>query len=318
MSRPLLRFALALLLAGGCVSLRPFAEIVATVPADEWVEVDGRRAHVVIRGSGFPLLLLHGFGASTLLWEEVTPGLARHRQTVAIDLHGFGWTERPRQTEAYTLAGQERLVLAVADRLGFAEFDLAGHSYGGAIALFLAARHPERVRSLLLVDNALPSYGVLRRSWLYASRGVSRLFVRTLGLRKGRIERGLRASYADESKVTDAQIRAYLDRLRVEGVEDAFYGLSAPIDSPPDEVDLTTIRQPTLVVWGAEDRLITPEEARRDAKKLPDSCFVELPSCGHMPMAECPAEFLAAVEPFFALSRLPCEPSSAGRASNGR
>jgi pimeloyl-ACP methyl ester carboxylesterase len=285
-------------LAAGCVSLRPYAEVVARLPAESLVEVGGTSVHVEIRGDGFPLLLLHGFGASTLLWEPVLPELAHHRRVVAIDLHGFGWTERPKEPAAYTLEGQARMILAVADRLGFERFDLAGHSYGGAIALYLTARHPERVRSLVLVDNAMPRYAAERRSEKYGSRTLARLYVRTLGLRKARVRRGLEESFADDRKVTRELVRAYQERLRVEGVEDAFYGLTAPNGEAPVELDLATISLPTLVVWGEEDTLIRADDARRSATQLPRGRFVGLPSCGHVPTAECPEAFVAAVTPF--------------------
>lgn len=295
------RLALALaaaLPAAGCVSLRPYAEIVAALPPERLLEVDGRKVHVEALGDGFPLLLLHGFGASTYLWQPVLPALARERRAVAIDLHGFGWTERPAEPAAYTLDGQARLVLGVADELGYDRFDLAGHSYGGAIALYLAARHPERVRALVLVDNAMPSYAALRREPRYGNRALSRLYVRTVGLRPKRVRAGLVESYADDSKVTDELVAAYLDRLRVEGVEDAFYGLTAPNGEPVVELDLATVAQPALVVWGEEDTLISAAAARASSAKLPRGRFVALPGCGHLPTSECPESFLAALVPF--------------------
>ncbi len=288
----------AALLTSGCVTLRPYAEVAAALPPASLLTIDGTRVHVDARGAGFPLLLLHGFGASTLLWEPVLPELARSRRAVAIDLHGFGWTERPQEPAAYTLEGQERMVLGVADQLGFDRFDLAGHSYGGAIALFIASRHPERVRSLVLVDNAMPEYAALRRAKKYGNRGLARIFVRTVGLRTARVRYGLEESYADDRKVTDELVRNYLVRLRVEGVEDAFYGLTAPNGEPPVELDLATIRQPTLVVWGEDDELIRASDARASAARLPNGRFVALEGCGHLPTSECPDEFVAAVMPF--------------------
>jgi pimeloyl-ACP methyl ester carboxylesterase len=292
--------ALAGLASGGCLTMRPYAEVAAALPPASLVAVDGRSVHVVDRGAGEPLVLLHGFGASTRIWEPVIPELAKTRRVVAIDLNGFGWTERPHERAAYTLAGQERLVLGVADALGLDRFDLAGHSYGGAISIFLAARHPERVRSLVLVDSALPAYGTLRRRKRFANRTLAGLYVRTIGLTARRVRAGLEESYADDSKVTDELVGAYLERLRVEGVEDAFYGLTAPTGTPPDEVDLAALAPPVLLVWGGEDEVISAAAGREVAAKLRDAAFAELPACGHSPQEECPREFVAAVEPFLA------------------
>jgi pimeloyl-ACP methyl ester carboxylesterase len=278
--------------------MRPYAEVAAGLPPENLVEVLGRQVHVVDRGAGDPLVLLHGFGASTVIWDAVIPELARSRRVVAIDLNGFGWTERPRDPEAYTLAGQERLVLGVADALELDRFDLAGHSYGGAISIFLASRHPDRVRSLVLVDSAMPAYGTLRRRDRFANRRLAGIYVRTVGLTRRRVRSGLKAAYADDSKVTPALIDAYLERLRIEGVEDAFYGLTAPTGAPPDQVDLATLAMPALLVWGSEDELTPAADGRAAASRMPDATFVELPECGHSPMEECPAAFVAAVEPF--------------------
>lgn len=278
--------------------MRPYAEVAATLPAESLFVVGGLRVHVVDRGAGEPLLLLHGFGASTLIWDAVMPELARSRRVIAIDLNGFGWTERPRDPAAYTLAGQERLVLGVADALGIDRFDLAGHSYGGAISIFLASRHPQRVRSLVLVDSAMPAYGTLRRRDRFAKRGLTGIYVRTIGLTRRKVRAGLRASYANDAKVTPSLVEAYLERLRVEGVEDAFYGLTAPTGAPPDRVDLATLALPALLVWGAEDELTPAADGRAAAATMPDATFVELPDCGHSPMEECPADFVEAVEPF--------------------
>ena len=292
--------AVAALAASGCIALRPYADVAAALPAEQLVEVDGRRVHVEIGGDGSPLLLLHGFGGSTFSWRRVSEGLAGLRRVVAIDLNGFGWTERPHDPEAYTLAGQERLVLGVADRLGLPRFDLAGHSYGGGLALFLAARHPERVRSLILVDAAMPAYGTLRRSELFANRAVARFWAKSFALTRRRVRSGLRESYADDAKVDAGLVRAYLERLRVEGAGDAFYGLSRPTGAAPDQVDLAAIRQPTLLVWGGADALIAAAVGRKSAGVIPSAQFVEIPGCGHIPMEECPEAFLAAVEPFLA------------------
>jgi len=288
------------LVTSGCVTLRPYDQAVRAVPAGDLLEVDGRRIHVQAAGEGFPLILLHGFGGSTLMWDAVAPRLAAERRVLAIDLNGFGFTERPASPAAYTIAGQAALVLAVADRLGIARFDVGGHSYGGGIALYLAAHYPQRVRTLVLVDNTLPAYGVLRRQRLFANRTLVRIFVHSVALSDRRVRSGLEAAYADDRRVTPELVRAYADRLRVEGAVNAFYGLVAPNGQAPDSVDLAKIAQPALVVWGSRDTLIPEEEGRRHAAEMPDARFLSLAGCGHNPMEECPAAFLDGVEPFLA------------------
>jgi len=278
--------------------MRPYAEAVRELPAGRLIDIDGQRVSVERAGSGEPLVLLHGFGESTLAFAQVLPELARHFAVVAIDLNGFGYTERPRDRASYTLAGQERLVLGVLDRLDLPRVRLAGHSYGGGLALYLAARHPERIDRLLLIDNAMPLYASTRRSPLLRWRWLARIAAHTYALSDRRIAAGLEEAYFDDSRVTKALVREYADRLRIEGATDALYGLVGPSREPPFRIDLATIRTPTLVVWGAEDRLIEVAGAEARSKLLPDARFVVLPACGHTPMEECPQAFLDRALPF--------------------
>ncbi len=298
-SRALSSLLLTLILpAAGCVTLQPYAQAAGTLPAGRLLEIDGQRVSVEQAGQGPPLVLLHGFGESTISYSAVLPELAQRFAVVAIDLNGFGYTERPRDRASYTLAGQERLVLAVLDRLNLDRVRLAGHSYGGGLALFLAARHPQRIERLLLIDNTLPLYASQRRSLLFRWRWVARMAAHTFALTDRVIEKGLKAAYFDDAKVTPMLVREYADRLRIEGASDAFFGLVGPSPEPPYRIDLTKVEIPTLVVWGAEDRLIEAKAAEKSSSELPNSSFVVLPACGHTPMEECPEAFLAAALPF--------------------
>jgi pimeloyl-ACP methyl ester carboxylesterase len=124
------------------------------------------------------------------------------------------------------------------------------------------------------------------------------------------IEAGLERAYFDDSRVTPELVRSYAERLRIEGVTDAFHGLVGPSSEPPFRIDLAAIRTPALVVWGAEDELIEAEAARKRSSELPNSRFVSLPACGHTPMEECPEAFLAAALPFLVAE--PTADASAG------
>ncbi|HVR11187.1 MAG TPA: alpha/beta hydrolase [Thermoanaerobaculia bacterium] len=294
----------AALLLTACAALRPFAEVRREQPDNRFVEVDGRQVYVEQQGAGDPVVLLHGFGESSYTWRRVMPELARSFRVVAPDLNGFGWTERPHDPQSYTPLGQERLVLGVLAALGIGRAQFVGHSYGGSLTLFLASRHPELVRAMVLVDSAAPTYAEDRRSRLAALRPLDQLFVR-LALRPRRIRGSLLASVYDPAVVTPALVRAYLDRLRVEGEVDAYYGLTAPLPRPAagaaaagGGVKLERIAVPALVVWGAEDRLIRVEAGRRAAGKLPAGEFVTIPRAGHLPMEERPAELLGLMVPF--------------------
>ncbi len=282
----------------GCVSLRPFAEVRREQPAERFVEVDGRQVYVEQQGAGEVVVLLHGFGASSYSWRKVMPELAKSFRVVAPDLNGFGWTERPHDPVSYTREGQERLVLGVLGALGVTRAQFVGHSYGGSLTLFLASRHPDLVRSMVLIDSAAPTYSDDRRSRVAAIRPLDSLFVR-LALTPRHVRGSLLESVYDPALVTPELVRAYLERLRVHGEDDAYYGLTARLGPPAaGGVELERLTLPALVVWGAEDRLIRVEAGRLAARRLPAGEFLTIPRCGHLPMEERPVELLGVMAPF--------------------
>jgi pimeloyl-ACP methyl ester carboxylesterase len=298
------RITLIILLTGvvivalaGCVSLRPFAEVRRQLPADAFVSVGGQLVHVEQAGRGEPVVLVHGFGASTYSWRKVIPAIAESHRVVAIDLNGFGYTQRPPARAAYTREAQAQLVLGTLDALSIDRAHVVGHSYGGGITLYLAFQHPERFRTMVLVDSSAPTYPNDRRSRAAAFRPLDNLLVRLFFLRPGTVRRSLLHSFRDGSLITPELVQAYLDRLAIEGATGAFYGLTAPAPAGAT-VELDRIAVPTLVVWGAHDTLVAPELGRRAAARLPHAEFVLLDQSGHLPMEEEPEAFLRALLPF--------------------
>jgi pimeloyl-ACP methyl ester carboxylesterase len=309
-----------------CVTLRPFAEVRREQPPTRYMEIDGHQVYVEQQGSGDAVVLLHGFGASSYSWRRLVPELAKSFRVVAPDLFGFGWTERPRDTASYTREGQVRMVLGVLRALGIRRAQFVGHSYGGALALYLASRHPEIVSSLVLVDSAAPTYPEDRRTRLANLRLLNRLSLQ-LALRPFRIRRSLLGSIHDKSQVTPELVRAYIDRLRVEGELDAYYGLTARL--PPaaqrgagssgrdgagssgrdgagpakGDIDLRTIAVPALVVWGSDDRIVALSDGSKAARRLPRGEFAVIPDAGHMPMEDRPEELLKLLLPFLSAHR---------------
>ncbi len=276
--------------------MRPYSEIRRTVPENQFLRLGDQLVHVEQRGQGDPLILLHGFGGSTYAWRKVIPALAESYRVIAIDLNGFGYTQRPSSFESYTREGQESLVLGVMDELGIEKANFMGHSYGGGMTLFLASRHPERFLSMVLVDSSAPTYPNDRRRKLASVKPLAWLGLRFL-LRPSSIQRSLTASFYDPSLVTPELVQEYYDRLRVEGVMDAFVGLTAQVKTPQPAVKLEEIKLPTLVVWGKDDTLVSVEAGTWAATQL-QAELVVLDKTGHVPMEERPDELLAAVLPF--------------------
>jgi pimeloyl-ACP methyl ester carboxylesterase len=289
----------AVLVLSACVSVEPLEQARSDF-SEQLIRTDGHLVYAAQSGHGDPVVLIHGFGASSYSWRKVAPELAERHRVVAIDLYGFGWTDRPQDRQHYSRDGQVGLVLGVMDALGIEAAHIVGHSYGGAVSMALAADHPERVRSMVLVDSAAVDYPVNRKRWFAPIRLFDWIYVRGLALRTGVARRAFEHAYYDDSQVTDELIEAYLERLRVEGVAGAYRALSWPLPASqrPREIHYQELAVPTLVLWGAQDRIVSAEVGRYHAGLLPDCRFVAIEGVGHSPMEEKPAEFLKEVIAF--------------------
>jgi pimeloyl-ACP methyl ester carboxylesterase len=216
-------------------------------------------------GYGPPLLLLHGLASSPRSWARTLPSVERHRRVLLGDLFDDG-------DAFFSLAGSaEKLAaaLATADEPA----DLVGHSLGGLVALHLAARRPELVARLVLVDvPALPHPGRPGARALAVAGSAARTDLSSIGLVLGSV---LRRSPVRLLSAARATMRA-----NVEPELDAVGGL------------------PTLLVWGERDTIVPLQVGEALARRLPSARLVVIPGAGHQPMWEAPDAFNRALEEF--------------------
>jgi len=292
--------ASVLLSAAGCMPWESYDSVLARVPAGEFVDIEGQSVHIERAGAGETVLLLHGFGGSTFEWRKIMPGLAGSFDVLAVDLNGFGYTERPVAAEAYSPAGQLELVIRLLDRLGIQQVHVVGHSYGAGVALHLAARHPQRVRSLVIVDGVqeLAQFGGLRVPAVL--KPAARWYLGNVVLTTRNIRGALRDAVYDKTVVTADMVEGYLTRLRVEGFDLAFDGFLAPVADPLPLLELPEIEHPALLIWGEHDTVFDVSLAVEMADALPYAQLVRLQRSGHLPMEEEPEAFLRAVRTFLA------------------
>ncbi|HKA86555.1 MAG TPA: alpha/beta fold hydrolase, partial [Haliangiales bacterium] len=118
-----------------------------------FLSIGGNRVFYHRRGRGRPLVLVHGWMVSHWAWRHVIPSLAGDYDVVAIDLPGFGESDRPSPSEyRYDAPAFAETLIGVLDSLAIERATLVGHSMGGGVALYAAARRPERVERLVLID----------------------------------------------------------------------------------------------------------------------------------------------------------------------
>jgi pimeloyl-ACP methyl ester carboxylesterase len=242
------------------------------------------------------VLMLHGFGASLHTWEPWVEEWKGPLRLIRVDLPGHGLSGADPSGD-YTDARSLRLLLGLLDGLGLQQVDVVGHSMGGRIAWTLAARHPERVRRLVLVaPDGFASPPVFEYGKVPEVPAVLQLM--RVVLPRAVLKMNLAPAYADPSALTDERVDRYHDLLRAPGARQAMLDRmrQTVLDDPVPR--LRSIRAPTLLVWGEEDRMIPLTNAQDYVQALPASRLLRLPGVGHLPHEEAPERAGPAVKAF--------------------
>jgi pimeloyl-ACP methyl ester carboxylesterase len=258
-------------------------------PAGQFLEIDGVRLHYVERGSGAPLVLLHGNGS--MIQDFESSGLidlaARNYRVIVFDRPGFGHSDRPRNV-VWTPAAQAELINSALQRLGVSHAIVLGHSWGASVAVALALKHPKLVQGLVLASGyyyptlrpdvvalsapAVPLVGdilghtlsplISRAMWplmmakIFGPRSVPKKF----------------EGFPKEMALRPSQIRASAAESALM-IPDAFYFRD----------EYVNLKMPVVIVAGDEDRLIDIDaQSKRLHHDVPQSTFHRIRGSGHM------------------------------------
>ncbi len=280
-----------------------FDEHRASIPNAEYshfADIDSVRIHYQEKGTGTPLLLLHGFTSSTYSWKDVFEPLSQTFRVIAVDLKGFGFSGKP--DGDYSRRAQAALIAHLLDYFKIEKAWLCGNSMGGEIALNVALINPQRVAGLILIDSGgvkVSGSGSLAPGYLLIPV-VGRVLT-ALSLTSDKLVRqGLEKSFFDRAKVTDERVANYYRPLQTRAGQLAALRARTQAADFPIEQDLSQINVPTLIIWGAQDALIPLEAGIKMSKLIKNSKLVILDSCGHLPQEEMPARVVDEVRPFIA------------------
>lgn len=257
------------------------------------VMVDGQRIAYLDAGSGPPVILLHGFGGALWQWEYQQAALSASHRVITLDLLGAGWSDKP--DIEYTPDQILESFRGFMDAVGVQRASLVGNSMGAGVAMGMALTYPERVDRLVLIaglpdrvrekvtsplikralESRVPVWLAALGNWV-AGRSLTRAVLREM--------------VHDERLLTPAVIeRSYRNRKRA-GLVGPLLAMagSLPLWEEGFAKRLGDIRHPTLILWGAEDKVFPPQVGKEMHATMPASSFMLIPESGHIPQWERP------------------------------
>lgn len=246
------------------------------------VAVNGVKLYYEVRGSGAPVLGIHGTPSSALLWEDAAEVLGRRSRCIIYDRRGFYRSERPGQFEAVNLTDHVEDAAALLEALSAAPAVVIGRSTGGEIALELARRHPGKVAAMVLLKPALFTLDPQASAWAQQLRQA--VLAAAEKSPSAASETVLRAALGDEAwEALSGQLRqhftdagpALLAEVRGRGLDLS----GAPLEL--SKAQTANIRQPTLIVTGEDSPEALHAVNRRLAELLPNTETALVPG-GHL------------------------------------
>ena len=267
-----------------------------------FLEIDGMNVHYRDEGNpkdSLPIVLIHGTGASLHTFDEWTKKLKENRRVLRMDLPAFGLTG-PFPDREYSIQKYVTFVERFLTSQNIEKCVLAGNSLGGNIAWNYTLKNPSTVEKLILIDAA--GYPFKSESKPIAFTLAQTPIINnllTVITPRFMARASVENVYADKSKVTDEVANRYFDLTLRAGNRRALVDrMTMENDDNLAYKNIHMIQQPTLVLWGDQDKLIPLNNATRFHEDLPNSTLVVLKNVGHVPMEESPEESLKVVMDF--------------------
>jgi len=246
-----------------------------------------------------PVLMLHGFDSSVMEYRRLLPRLAQHYETWAVDLLGFGLTQRPVDV-SFSAADIKQHLYATWKELIQQPVILVGASMGGAAAMDFAATYPDWVKALILLDSAGAGKGPNMGRFLIPPMGyLAAEFLRNPNVRKGISK----SAYSNKSLATaDAACCAALhlassdwSRAMIAFTRSGGYNVLT-------WQQIETIQAPTLILWGTQDQILGTAVASQIEQHISSSKLIWIDDCGHVPHLEKPERVTQHIRSFLSQS----------------
>jgi pimeloyl-ACP methyl ester carboxylesterase len=244
--------------------------------------------------NGDDVLFIHGLGSSSIVWRDIPDALSVGYHTIAIDLVGFGLSDKPEKPDYYTIEGFSRIIADFLETIGTkkrgsCKLILVGHSLGGYIATQFAIEHKALIRKLVLVDSSglLESPTPLLNDYYDAAMEINPI------IRYDKIKRVLEDMYASPSRLLPISVNLFEYVIEKNGARQAFGSSFKNSTSSQIEPEGFKVIQDIqcLVVWGEKDNLIPVRYCDRFKEMLPKAKYELIKDAGHAPFVEKPALF---------------------------
>jgi len=239
------------------------------------------KIHYVTRGQGPLLILIHGFPDFHYTWRDQIPELSKSHQVVAIDQRGYNLSDQPRGVESYTLDKLVADVIAVMEHLGHKKMKLAGHDWGGFVAWNVAARHPDKVERLMILNLPHP-HGLMRELASNPEQQKNSEYARNFQ-KEDAATRVKPEALVQWVKEPEAR-KVYLEAMKRSSMEGMLNYYKANYPRPPyaSGPKLPNIQCPVLVIHGLNDKALLPE-GLNDTWKWVDKelTLITVPGAGH-------------------------------------
>jgi pimeloyl-ACP methyl ester carboxylesterase len=265
-----------------------------------FIDIDGVPVHYIIEGNAtdtLPIVLIHGTSASLHTWDTLSSLLKSTKKIIRFDLPAFGLTG-PSRLNQYTFNYYNNFIDSLLYKLNISKCIIAGNSLGGSIAWNYALASPNKVEKLILLDASgypkkdekgslgfkLAAIPVLNQILKHVSP-------------KSLVKKSLEDAFYNKRLVSETMVEQYHDMLLREGNRAAILELfQHPMK--PDATRIKHITQPTLIIWGKEDQLISYQNASLFKQDIRNSRMLVLDKVGHIPMEEAPVEVADAILKF--------------------
>lgn len=254
-------------------------------------DLPGGRLCYVRQGAGRPVVLIHGIPLSIQTWRHNLGPLARHHDVVAVDLPGYGRSQK--QGVDSSTSSHVSAVLGLIRSLGLENVSLVASSYGCAVAVELARQYPGEIERLVLINSVGVPFGRHSLERFLRMR-VARAVVRSaLGSRfwgRRMFSQTLRRSYASPRFCNQVLVDTYFAPLEESGSVDAYLTTLTHFDEAAVLRSMSALRSPTLVLWGAHDRILSVKHSKRVAEQIAGARLAVLNDAGHLPHEEAAEE----------------------------